>query len=177
MNLIGLYSPAPSCGKTTVANILHEFGYSRAPFAAPLKRMACKFLTEIGYDHAEADRLVWGDKEFLIPELGVTVRHILQTLGTEWGRQCIHESLWIYAWSRSLQEHPKACVDDVRFFNEAMEIKARGGQMWLILRPDVEYVTTHASEGGLAGFQFDAVIENDGSLDDLRQKVFDLLLF
>jgi hypothetical protein len=175
MKLIGLYSPAPGCGKTAVANTLVEFGYGRVPFAGPLKSIACKFLTEIGYDPAEAGRLVWDDKERLIPELGVTVRHVLQTLGTEWGRRCIHESLWIYAWSRQVRDYPKACVDDVRFLNEAMEVKGRGGQMWLILRPDVEYVATHASEGGLAGFPFDAVIENDGSLDDLRRKVLALL--
>jgi hypothetical protein len=175
MNLIGLYSPAPGCGKTAVAQVLNEYGFGRHPFAGPLKRMACEFLTEIGYDRHEADRLVWTDKETEILVLGVTVRHILQTLGSEWGRSCIHPGIWIYAWAGGLRGHAKVVVDDVRFENEAAEIKSRGGQMWLILRPDVEYVTAHVSEGGLAGFPFDAVIENDGSLADLRAKVQALL--
>lgn len=175
MNLIGLYSPAPGCGKTAVARTLQEYGFGRVPFAGPLKRMACEFLITLGYSDYEAERLVWSDKEAEIPELGVTVRHILQTLGTEWGRTCIHPSLWIYAWAKNCNTYPKVVVDDVRFENEAVEIKSRGGQVWLILRPDVEYVTAHVSEGSLASFPFDAVIENDGSLADLREKVLKLL--
>ena len=173
--LIGLYSPAPGCGKTAVAHTLHEFGFGRVPFAMPLKRMACEFLTQIGYDRSEAEHLVWADKEYVIPELGVTVRHILQTLGTDWGRRCIHEGLWVYTWARSCRDYPRVCVDDVRFLNEAMEIKARGGQMWLITRPGIEDTTGHVSEGGLTTWKFDAVIENDGSLADLRHKVLALL--
>jgi hypothetical protein len=175
MNLIGLYSPAPGCGKTAVAQTLHDHGYARVPLAGALKGMACEFLTQIGYDRAEAERLVWLDKETVIPELRVSVRHILQTLGTEWGRSCIHSGVWIYAWSRACAQHELVVVDDVRFLNEAVEVEARGGQMWLITRPGVEDVSGHASEGGLERFKFDAVIHNDGSLADLRAKVLALL--
>lgn len=175
MELIGLYSPAPGCGKTAVARILHDDGYVRVPFAAPLKRMACEFLTQIGYDRDEAERLVWSDKETVIPELRVSVRHILRTLGTEWGRSCIHPGLWVYAWAKNCHAHSKVVVDDVRFLNEAVEVKARGGQMWLITRPGIEDASGHESEGGLAGFHFDAVIKNDGTLADLRAKLQNLL--
>jgi hypothetical protein len=175
MTLIGLYSPAPGSGKTTVAQILQKHGYATVPFAGPLKRMVVVFLTQIGYDRPEAEHLVWHGKEVVIPELGVTVRHILQTLGTEWGRNCINPGLWVHAWRMACREHDRVCVDDVRFPNEANEVRLSAGQIWLVTRPGVADITGHVSEGALAGFQFDAVIENDGTLDDLRRKVQTLL--
>ena len=173
--LIGLYSPAPQSGKTTVAHVLQEYGYGRVPFAAPLKRMACEFLENLGYSAGEAARLVFNDKHEMIGELGVTVRHLLQTLGTEWARNCIHPEVWIRCWEAQASRYERCVVDDLRFVNEYQAVRRRGGQVWLVTRPGVERSTDHASEGALDDAEFDAVIQNDGSLGDLREKVLALL--
>ncbi len=175
LKLIGLYSPAPQSGKTTVGNILFEHGYGRVPFAAPLKRIACEFLENLGYTEGEAARLVFTDKEQLIGEVSVTVRHILQTLGTEWGRDCLHPDVWVQCWRAQASRYERCVADDVRFPNEAKAIKSKGGQLWMVVRPGADRGVEHRSEGGLDGYKFDAVIHNDGSLADLREKVLALL--
>jgi hypothetical protein len=88
--LIGLCSPAPGCGKTTVADLFIE--HQRVSFAAPLKRVVWNLLNNLGLDGFS---YVYIDKESIIPEIGVSARHMMQTLGTEWGRACIHPDFWV----------------------------------------------------------------------------------
>ena len=67
--LIGLYSPAPGCGKTTVASLLSN--HQRVSFAAPLKRAVWNMLNDLG---TSGVHFVCKDKEAIIPELGVSDR-------------------------------------------------------------------------------------------------------
>jgi hypothetical protein len=173
--IIGLYSPAPQSGKTSVANVLQEHGFGRVPFAAPLKRMTCEFLENLGYLEGEAARMVFFDKHETVPELGVSVRHLLQTLGTEWGRDCVHAEVWVKCWAAQADRYERVVVDDVRFPNEAAAIKVKGGVIWQVVRQSAVHEGPHRSEGGLDGYKFDAVIQNDGSFNDLRSKVLALL--
>ena len=174
--LIGLYSPAPGSGKSTVASYLGaNFGFHKVSFAAPLKRMIRTFLLTFGLPAARVDHYVYDAKEELIPELGVTARHLLQTLGTEWGRECVHPSIWLRCWESALTtkqwtDTPVIC-DDVRFPNEAELIRRFGGELWLIHRPEAIRATEHASEGALDGFVFTRRIVNDGSLIELYGRV------
>jgi hypothetical protein len=170
--IIGLYSPAPQSGKTMVAGTLSEEGYVIVPFAGTLKDMLVPMLGNLGYSYPRAWEMVLRDKETKIPELGVTVRHMLQTLGTEYGRQCIHPDVWTICWRKQAERHSRVVADDVRFPNEAQLIKDMGGELWMVRRPGVERTTGHASEGSLDTWEFDRVIENDGALDELRSKVF-----
>lgn len=165
--LIGLYSPAPQSGKTTVAEALVHRGYDRVPFAAPLKDMACSLLVSLGYGRGEAARLVYEDKGAKLPALDVTVRHVLQTLGTEWGRTCIGPDVWLTCWRATATARRLVVVDDVRFPNEADLIRDLGGELWCVWRPGLANTTGHTSEGGLDDFPFDRWIMNDGTLEDL----------
>ena len=138
--------------------------------------MACEFLMNLGYGETEATKLVWVDKSFVVPEVGCSVRRILQTLGTEWGREQITDDVWVRCWEAQASRHDRVIVDDVRFLNEAQAVKAKGGQMWKVVRTNAVHDGLHASEGGLDDWDgFDAVIQNDGSLSDLRAKVLALL--
>lgn len=76
--LIGLYSPAPGCGKTTAANLFIE--HERVSFAAPLKCAVSNMLYELG---PSGFHYVYTDvyKEAIIPEINVSARHMMQTLG------------------------------------------------------------------------------------------------
>ena len=169
--LIGLYSPAPGCGKTTVANLLIE--HRRVSFAAPLKGAVSNMLHELGIVGVH---FVHTDKEAIIPELGVSARHMMQTLGTEWGRACIHPDFWVKIarakTQRTMNDGGCVVIDDVRFPNEAAMIFELGGELWRIDRPGVTYNGDHSSEGGLEDITPDRVIVNDGSIDQLKEKIY-----
>jgi hypothetical protein len=174
--LIGLYAPAAGSGKTTLAMYLMEHGYYTVSFAAPLKLMTIQFLQRLGYSSDDANRLVYEDKHEVLPEIGVNTRHLLRTLGTEWGRDCVHPEVWLTCWERAANqllsaETPVIC-DDVRFPNEAALIRKLGGEMWHLSRPNTERGTTHASEGSLDNYPyFDRHIVNDGTVFDLYARV------
>ena len=89
--LIGITGPA-QCGKDTVADYLIErLGYAKASFADPLKKML-----EAGLG-LNAAQLYGPDKEAIAPRYGCSPRHIMQTLGTEWGRERVHPDIWVRA--------------------------------------------------------------------------------
>jgi len=178
-SIIGLYSPAPQSGKTTVAEALVKHGYTRVSFAAPLKRVAITLLQELGYEKQVAMEMVYIDKEAYVPEIKASVRHILQTLGTEYGRQCLHPDVWIMCMEKRLaslrQEGKFAVIDDCRFLNEAALIRQLGGEMWRVDRPDAVRTFDHASEGSLDTYhEFDRHITNEGTIDDLISKLQDI---
>lgn len=170
--LIGLYSAAPGSGKTAVANALRSCGFAILPFASPLKKMLAAMLSGVGYSEFEIYKFMHEDKEQIIPEFGVSTRHMLRTLGTEWGRSCVGPDVWLTHWRIRAQQYTYIVVDDVRFQNEAYLIKKMGGIMWKIMRPGVERASEHASEGGLDAWPcFDACIVNDGTLEQLTDAV------
>ena len=147
--LIGLYSNAPGSGKSTVAGMLQ--GYKRLSFADPLRKFSAQILSSLGYNGLTCLR---DKKEEKIAGLGVSPRQMMQTLGTEWGRSCIHPDLWIMVAAGSVEKQLKrgrnVVIDDVRFPNEAEMILRLGGKLWLVDRPGVVYEGDHASEGALA---------------------------
>jgi hypothetical protein len=177
--LIGLYSPAPQSGKTTVASTLTEHGYYTIPFAAPLKRITRTFLVQLGYGPDVIEDLLTTDKETKIPSINCSTRHLLQTLGTEWGRSCVHPDVWLMCWrataERYLGSNTPVVVDDVRFPNEADLIRTLGGELWHIERPGTERGTLHASEGSLDDYSFDRYLLNDSGVGDLVAKAETLL--
>ena len=169
--LIGLYSPAPGCGKTTVANLLIE--HERVSFAAPLKCTVSNMLNELGLP---GFHYVYADKEAIIPGISVSARHMMQTLGTEWGRACIHPDFWVMIaraeTQRTMADGRSVVLDDVRFPNEAAMIRDLGGELWRIDRPGVSYDGSHESEGGLEDITPDRAIVNDGTITQLKEKIY-----
>ena len=75
-----------------------------------------------------------------------------------------------------VQIYPNWIITDVRFPNEFDAIKAKGGLMVRVNRPGYDTsMVAHPSETALDGHDFDVVIENNGDLDDLKQKVLKML--
>lgn len=184
--LIGLASPQPGCGKSEVARSLIGDAGVLMPFAGPLKEAGCDILFHLGVPGVEARRLLYIDKHEVIPQLGVTGRHFLQTLGTDWGRNLINKSIWVDAWRRRYESAtaedgaPVVVVDDVRFPAEAKLIKDLGGQLWWITRPALEPTDAvrHESEGQLVGSPLiDRVIVNSATLEQLHELTLDALRF
>ncbi|ESX98617.1 MULTISPECIES: hypothetical protein [unclassified Mesorhizobium] len=170
--IIGLYSPAPQSGKSEVARELGKYGFVRKGFADALKAMIRPLLAAFGFAEVVIEKLVaTGDgKETHLDAIGATPRYLMQTIGSDWGRQTINPDLWIKAVLNDARPD-MLVIDDVRFPNEYDAIRAEGGQVWKVFRPGRAPTNQHPSEGLLEDREFDEVIVNDGSLFTLATKV------
>lgn len=168
--LIGIAGRARS-GKDTVANfIIAAIGGYRYSFADPIRAM----LAPLGVDMNDP---YWqARKEQVIPALGVSPRRMMQTLGTEWGRNLINPDLWlVMAHQRLLRNGPGMVISDVRFENEAAWIRKHGGRIIHVIRPEAKAVEAHASEDGIEMLDTDAQLFNSGTLEELQLTVRELL--
>jgi hypothetical protein len=153
MKLIGI-SGAAGSGKSTMANQMVTWhGYTRLRFADPIKRMTMVLLVETGASHSAAVEMVDGMcKNDAIPQLGgKTPRDLMQTLGTEWGRELISPDIWLSVMRCQLDAHrdKMVVIDDVRFENEARMIRERGGKViGVVGRGGLP--SHHASENGVS---------------------------
>lgn len=175
--IIGLYSSCAQSGKSTVANTLYsDYGFDIVKFAGPLKDMTRGLLRSMGIQPSRIERMVEGDlKEEVIPGFAtVTPRRIMQTLGTDWGREAVACDLWTQvgiAKVNSLDDD--VVVDDLRFPNEYAELRKLGAFMVRVVRPGISGPAAGSSryEGLLDNHEFDYVLVNDGTLEDLRSRV------
>lgn len=114
-------------------------------------------------------------KGAVLPDIGKSPRQLLQTLGTEWGRATVSPDVWIRIAERRIASLAASgvavvAVADVRFDNEADWIRNHGGRVWHVQRNDLA-PDDHASESGIAIHDCDVVIDNSGTLEDLRKAV------
>jgi len=169
--IIGL-SGVAGCGKNTVAEVLaRQCGAKLFAFADPLYA-AVSAITGIPVKNLQ-DR---GFKEKELSWLPASPRRLLQTLGTEWGRDTIHEEIWIRSVFRAIKAEspPVAVITDVRFNNEAFAIRERGGSVWLVTRKTAGLGGDeggHSSEKGVRRDLIDEVVANDGAMADLEKSV------
>lgn len=179
MHLIALTGYA-GVGKDTVRAILEQHGYTGLALSDPLRNMIESLLLYVGadVDYMDAREL----KEVAIPQLGVSYRHLAQTLGTEWGRCNVHPDFWMQLAGRWMDDvigttfgSCKFAISDVRFLNEAAWVRKRGGVIWRIEREGVERVRTHVSESQIYGFAADRIIPNHGTPEALNDAVMEAL--
>ena len=153
-------------GKDTLANgLASALVLPCDSFAAPLRQFGASLL---GLAVRDGD----GRKEEAIDWLAdFTPRHLMQTAGTEWGRDRVHPELWV----RSLFARLPAggLVPDVRFANEAHAIRRRGGVVIRVSRPGHG---GHDSEQPLPDDLVDIEVNNDGTQADLVRRTLDQLL-
>ena len=164
MRLIALIGPKRS-GKTEVAKILKSKGFACVKFAQPLKDMILS-LPGITQEHIEEDLKDLPCDVFN----GKTVRHAMQTLGTEWGRNCIDSDLWLSLWKAKIKNRQLVVVDDCRFKNEAQAVRDLDGDIWESRREGVDYAG-HSSETEMAEIVPDVTIQNTGSIGDLANQI------
>lgn len=168
--VIGVIGVAGS-GKTVVAkHLIERYGFSRKRFAEPLKRM---LKLGLGLTDEEIDGA--GKQKALEQFGGCTPRHIMQTLGTDWGRRMIHSDIWVNVWKRdAYATGGLVVVDDVRFPNEAAAVRELGGTLWRVYRPGL-VTMDHASERSQKSIQEDHLLNNATSIPDLIKSI-DLLM-
>ena len=174
MRIVGLVGAA-GCGKSTVADILTAFSYSRLKFSQPLKDM----LKSIGLTNEHTEGKL---KEVPCDLLsGRTPRHAMQTLGTEWARDMMDKDFWLNIWKSKVLDarngiylFDNVVAEDCRFKNEAALIKSLGGELWVIKRPGYE-LNGHSSETEMGEIKGDYTIHNHGNEADLKMMIYGLL--
>ena len=117
----------------------------------------------------------------------VTPRWVLQYFGTEVMRQGMHDAIWIDSCMARYDGKPTV-IADTRFENEIKIIREMGGSILLVKRgqdPDwfTDYVegnvvpkNVHLSEYAWAKSEYDHLITNDGTLEELHSKIDDLIV-
>jgi hypothetical protein len=187
-------------GKDTIADYLvniHEF--RRDSFAATLKdavsavfgwdRDMLEGRTRSSREWREQPDEWWSERL----DQTITPRWILQYWGTEVCRNGFHDDIWIASLENKLRKSADDIViSDCRFPNEIQAIRAQGGIVIRVVRGEdpawfqqvQQYFAgqapqpaelPHASEWAWAGTDFDRIVNNDGSLDELYQQINDLV--
>lgn len=131
--------------------------------------------------------------------IDITPRWILQFWGTDVLRRGFHDDIWIASLENKLRHSgDDVVISDCRFPNEIKAIKNSGGKVirvvrgpepewydaaisfnqgeygnmtWALSRAKLERLKIHASETSWVGTDFDVVLDNNGSLDNLYQQV------
>lgn len=175
--LVGMHGFAQT-GKDTVAEILADHRFQRVAFADPMREAVLTLNPIIAVDsYGRTFRLAETVEDLGWDEAKKTleVRRLLQVFGTEVGRRMFGEDFWVKMGMAQIKPGGRYVITDVRFLNEALAVKQVGGLLIKIRRPGVGPVNQHASDAGLDDFLFDHIIDNDGTIDDLRRKVLEVV--
>lgn len=169
--IYALYSPYPGAGKTTLAKAIKDYRCTEIfSFAGPMRYMV-KALFQYATD---TDFWLFYEryKECNEPTLKTSIRHMMRTLGTEWGRKCIRENFWVDIAEQKIKSSCASIVvfDDLRFPNEYEMLEKHGAKFIKIIRPSVAKEPEHSSDGALEKYHFDLVIENTGTEWEMYDK-------
>lgn len=128
-----------------------------------------------------------------------TPRLMLQLIGTEVMRNALHQDIWVLAGMKRIEGKQNVVIPDTRFPNEIKAIKEMGGVIWNVQRgplpewyvdfkewylqnknvagmwPDgymsSKWPAVHASEYSWVGTEFDAIFQNNTTIERLKQSV------
>ncbi len=134
----------------------------------------------------------WWAERLDMPTL--TPRWVLQYWGTEVCRKAFHDDIWIASLENKLRNSKDhVVISDCRFPNEISSIKNAGGKIIWVKRGELpdwyQYALAanqlgsnmalnelkmrkiHASETAWVGTDFDYVIDNDSTIDELYRRI------
>jgi hypothetical protein len=132
----------------------------------------------------------WWSTRLDMPNL--TPRWVLQWWGTEVCRKSFHDDIWIASLEARLRNTTdNIVISDCRFPNEIKAIRNAGGQVIRVVRGEdpewydiaintnagtfnhmaTAYSDVHASEWAWVGTKFDAIIDNNSTVDNLYKQL------
>jgi hypothetical protein len=172
--LIGLHGFAQS-GKDTVAGILKDYGYEQIILARPILEALVRLNPIVQSDNRgrlHRFNSILLEEGYEGAKQTTEFRRLMQVFGTEVGRDLFGENVWLDAAARKMEPGRLYVISDVRFHNEAQFIADRGGMLVKVVRPDTGPVNGHNSDAGLPDSLFDVILHNDGTLQDLANRVY-----
>ena len=185
--LIGIVGLIGS-GKGTVSDrLVEQHGYIKDSFAKSLKDAVAVMFN---WDRAmlEGDTTssrYWREQPdpFWSEKLGkpVTPRWVLQHFGTEVMRGQMYDGIWLDS-CMGRYKGQNTVIADTRFINEIKTIKAHGGIIVCVKRgelptkKEMQEKGIHQSEWDWLEYDYDIVLENSGTIEDLHAKVDDLIV-
>lgn len=183
-------------GKDTAAEALvNQAGYTKLAFADPIREALLelnpivvtgrnKQRTEVGteYDVYLLDYLsnVVESQGWDTAKKGDMVRRQLQVFGTEICRNLFGHDCWINVMDkrikalRSQDSNASVVIPDTRFGNEAEYIKDNGGLIIYVRRNIDTPRMSHASESLEAAQVADFVVDNNGSVAELHERILEI---
>jgi len=203
--IIGICGFIGSGKDTIADYLTNFHGFRRESFANSLKdavaqvfgwdRMMLEGRTKQAREWREQVDPWWAER-LDMPNL--TPRWILQYWGTEVCRKGFHDDIWIASLENKLRNsRDDIVISDCRFPNEIKSIKNAGGMVLRVVRgPEpvwydfalavntgtdpsaqrfLSRYSIHASETAWVGTKFDAVMDNNSSIDDLYAQVQTLI--
>lgn len=130
--------------------------------------------------------------------MNITPRWVLQYWGTEVCRNGFHQDIWVASLENKLRKATdNVVITDCRFLNELNAIKNAGGITlrvergeqpewyedaialnkgpshigWAIAKEQLMKLNIHASEYSSVGLQYDHVVQNNGTIDELHSRI------
>ena len=192
-------------GKGTAGDILKDMGFTPVSFAKGVKDVAAEMFgwprhllegdTQQSRDWREQPDQFWS-KEF---GKDFTPRLALQLMGTEVGRDVFHKDFWVIKLKNYMQSNPNQSyvITDVRFQNEIQFVHNMNGILVEVQRgvtPHWYEIASKANRGDYKAEEFmlkqsgihesewrwiggsiDHTIQNDGSLEDLKNNLMKCL--
>lgn len=190
------FSGRKGSGKTELANVCVNYGYTVINFADHLKDIVCKclkidisLLEKLKNNNSDCNlNLDLSNKlDYLSNELEInksfieksydlssfkSIREILQILGTNIIRK--YNPDWHINKTKVFLEKnkdKKFCIGDCRFLNEKRMIENMSGECWFIIRPNNMDISNHISETELNWSYFnDKIIVNSMEKKELISK-------
>jgi hypothetical protein len=169
--IIGLSGYA-GVGKDTLAKYIVELdpSFEIKKFSGKLKEVA-SLLTGIPVDSFENQKF----KTMELAGWDMTVRELLQKLGTEAIRDGLHEDAWVNALFANYHQGENWVITDMRFPNEYEAVKRFGGIAVRLWRPNVNPINYHESEVALDNHAFDYIASNESNEEDWKGVAEELL--
>lgn len=183
-------------GKNTAADhLIKNYGYVGLSFAAAVKDcLAVIFHWDRAMLEGDTpESRQWREKvdEYWAKKLQIadfSPRKAMKHIATDLFRDNFNDNIWIYSLEKKIKTiEDNIVITDCRFSNEAAMIKSVGGTLIRIARgsdpvwygmarsypekmPSL-YPSVHASDYSWASIDFDLVIDNSGSIEDLTSQI------
>jgi hypothetical protein len=174
--IIGLLGPAGSGKSTCAEHLVTFFGALRYSLATPLKEFVQRSFN-LSHDQLYGTQ---EQKATIDPRYNVSPRWLLQRIGTEGGRS-LGELFWVkQCLNQILADAPAlAVIDDVRFVDESLAIRANQGTIIRLHPPrqhvgleTPELVADHVSEQEWRRVEADfEIIPNQRSIFELNYQI------
>lgn len=163
-NRVVVFIGPQGVGKTHVGELVaHALGGHRFSFADPIRMMMYGLIGDQFWeikDKSQPQKLLGGK----------SIRHAMQTLGTEWGRECIHPDIWVRMMEGRLEQQLKdtsVVIDDARFPNEFESLVQFRPWTVKLHRSDIPVqFDQHESEAYWRLQRTNAEVDNNGTIED-----------